>query len=45
MKNWKKLILVFVIAGVALIAYFGFNQPFLARLIVQLLGESWLSQC
>ena len=38
MKNWKKLILVFVIAGVALIAYFGFNQPFLARLIVTIAG-------
>ena len=34
MKNWKKMILVFVIAGVALIAYFGFNQPFLARLVL-----------
>lgn len=45
MKNWKKLILVFVIAGVALIAYFGFNQPFLARLIVTIAGESWPSQC
>ena len=38
MKNWKKLILVFVIAGVALIAYFVFNQPFLARLIVTIAG-------
>ena len=38
MKNWKKLILVFVIAGVALIAYFGFNQPFLARLVVTIAG-------
>lgn len=38
MKNWKKLILVFVIAGVALIAYFAFNQPFLARLIVTIAG-------
>ena len=38
MKNWKKLILVFVIADVALIAYFGFNQPFLARLVVTIAG-------
>lgn len=38
MKNWKKLILVFVIEGVALIAYFGFNQPFLARLVVTIAG-------
>ena len=38
MKNWKKLILVFVIAGVELIAYFGFNQPFLARLVVTIAG-------
>ena len=38
MKNWKKLILVVVIAGVALIAYFGFNRPFLARLIVTIAG-------
>ncbi|KEY61279.1 heavy metal translocating P-type ATPase [Lactococcus cremoris] len=38
MKNWKKLILVFVIAGVVLIAYFGFNQPFLARLVVTIAG-------
>ncbi|KZK39326.1 Lead cadmium zinc and mercury transporting ATPase Copper-translocating P-type ATPase [Lactococcus cremoris] len=38
MKNWKKLILVFVIAGVALIAYFGINQPFLARLVVTIAG-------
>ena len=38
MKNRKKLILVFVIADVALIAYFGFNQPFLARLVVTIAG-------
>ena len=38
MTNLKKLILVFVIAAVALIAYFGLGQEFLARLIVTVAG-------
>lgn len=38
MTNLKKLILVFIIAAVALIAYFGFQQEFLARLIVTVAG-------
>ena len=38
MKNWQKLVVVFLIAAVALVAYFGFHQEFLARLIVTIAG-------
>ncbi|PCS00212.1 heavy metal translocating P-type ATPase [Lactococcus fujiensis] len=38
MKNWQKLILVFLIASSALIAYFGLGQEFIAQLIVTVAG-------
>ncbi|AYG01464.1 heavy metal translocating P-type ATPase [Lactococcus allomyrinae] len=38
MTNLKKLILVFVIALAALVAYFGFNQPLVAQMIVTIVG-------
>ncbi|MFC4651700.1 heavy metal translocating P-type ATPase [Lactococcus nasutitermitis] len=38
MKNWQKLVLVFLIALAALIAYFGFGQSFIAQLIITVVG-------
>ena len=38
MTNLKKLILVFVIALAALVAYFGFNQSLVAQMIVTIVG-------
>ena len=38
MKNWKKLIFVFIIALAALVASFVFGEPLIARLIVTIAG-------
>lgn len=38
MTNLKKLILVFVIALAALVAYFGFNQSLVAQMVVTIVG-------
>ncbi len=38
MKNWQKLVLVFLIAAAALIAYFGFGQQLIAQWIVTIVG-------
>lgn len=38
MKNWQKLVLVFLIAAAALIVYFGFGQQFIAQMIVTIMG-------
>lgn len=38
MKNWQKLVLVFVIAASALVTYFALGQPFIARAIVTVAG-------
>lgn len=38
MKNWQKLVLVFFIAAVSLLAQFAFNAPQIARFIITIAG-------
>ncbi|WP_339014106.1 heavy metal translocating P-type ATPase [Lactococcus garvieae] len=38
MKNWQKLVLVFFIAAVSLLAQFAFNAPLVARFIITVAG-------